>query len=80
MLCTETASCGEFLYDAMAQGGAQALGYPGGELAVGRRADLVVLHQQSSDNLTPQQLLDRAIFCDPSAVQREVLCGGRTVR
>lgn len=79
VLCTERASCGEFLYDAMARGGAQALGYPGGEIAVGRRADLIVLRDQCGENLTPQQLLDRAIFCDPPAVQREVLIGGRTV-
>ncbi len=79
VLCTAEQSCGEFLFDAIARGGAQALGIPGGELAVGKRADWLVLSDQSEANLDPGQLLNRAIFCDPAAVERQVFSGGRPV-
>lgn len=80
VLCTENASCGEFLYDAIARGGAQALAYPGGEIAVGKRADFLSLVDRSGGALAPQQLLDRAVFCDPATVDTEVVIGGVPVR
>lgn len=80
VLCSETASCGEFLYDAINRGGAQALAYPGGEIAVGKRADFLTLIDRSGGELTPRQLLDRAVFCDPAAVETKVVIGGVPVR
>jgi formimidoylglutamate deiminase len=80
VLCTENASCGEFLYDSIARGGAQALAYPGGEIAVGKRADFLTLVDRSGGELAPQQLLDRAVFCDPAAVDTTVVIGGLPVR
>lgn len=80
VLCNESDSCGEFLYDAVNRGGAQALAYPGGEIAVGKRADFLTLIDRSGGELKPRQLLDRAVFCDPSAVETIVVSGGVLVR
>ncbi len=79
VLCTADQSCGEFLFDAIAQGGAQALGIPGGELAVGKRADWIVLSDGSGANLAPGQLLNRAIFCDPAPLEQQIFSGGKLV-
>jgi cytosine/adenosine deaminase-related metal-dependent hydrolase len=80
VLCTEAASCGEFLCDAVNRGGAQALTYPGGVIAVGKRADFLTLIDRSGGELTPGQLLDRAVFCDPAAAETAVVIGGVPVR
>ncbi|MFN9881190.1 MAG: formimidoylglutamate deiminase [Planctomycetota bacterium] len=79
ILCTSEDSCGEFLYDAVARGGAQALGVPGGELVAGTRADWVVLSSPDAPEIPPGQLLDRAIFCDPAPLQQRVYLGGQLV-
>lgn len=79
VLCTEHSSCGEFLFDAAAAGGAAATGFAGGEIAVGHRADLLVLEPESDRQLDPGRLLDHFVFCSPAAVQRRVLLGGKPV-
>ncbi|MBC5801069.1 MAG: formimidoylglutamate deiminase [Candidatus Eremiobacteraeota bacterium] len=69
------ASCGEVLYSRAARGGAQACGRASGALAVGRRADLIVLHE-SDEDCTPA-VLDRYIFATDRAAPRHVMVGGR---
>jgi formimidoylglutamate deiminase len=68
------ASCGEVLYSRAAQGGAQACGRASGALAVGCRADLIVV--DSADEAAPTAL-DRYIFAADRAGPRHVMVGGR---
>lgn len=79
VLCTAESSCGEFLYDSLARGGAQALGVPGGELAVGKRADFLVLGSREGVDFSPGRLLDQAIFCDPAPIECRIFWGGQPV-
>lgn len=79
VLCTPERSCGEFLYDSVARGGAQAAGIPGGELTAGMRADWVQLTSPGDPQCAPGRLLDQAIFCDPTPVERRVYLGGQPV-
>ncbi|MFA5941437.1 MAG: formimidoylglutamate deiminase [Sinimarinibacterium sp.] len=72
-------SVGAALYRAALAGGAQALGQPVGAIAVGRRADLVVLDtrdpaliEQSGD-----RLFDAAIFGPTRHPVRQVMVSGR---
>ncbi len=72
---------GRTLYDAALQGGAQALGQPIGELAVGKRADFVVL-----DGADPyiacaegDAILNRWLFAGGDRQVRDVMVGGRWV-
>lgn len=73
------ASLGGRLYRAAASGGAQALAQPVGALAVGQRADWVVLDTQDPA-LAEQQgdgLLDAAIFGPARRPVRDVMVGGQ---
>jgi formimidoylglutamate deiminase len=72
---------GSHLWMQAALGGAQALGQPVGALAVGRRADLVVLN--ASDVALAGQasadMLDAAIFGPARAPVRDVMSGGKWI-
>lgn len=74
-------SVGRTLFTAALHGGAQAAGQPTSELAVGRRADLVVLDGQdpSLADLDDDTLLDAAVLGPGRALVRDVLIGGRWV-
>ena len=74
-------STGRTLFDKAAAGGAQACGHNSGEVAVGKRADFVVLdtdhpllYERSGD-----ELLDSWIFSGNSNVVRDVYVGGQHV-
>lgn len=76
------ASVGGYLYRQALHGGALASGRPVAGLAVGQRADLLVL-DTSHPNITGKrhdQILDSFIFCNhaPSPI-RDVMTGGRWV-
>ncbi|MDB5042030.1 MAG: N-formimino-L-glutamate deiminase [Candidatus Eremiobacteraeota bacterium] len=73
------ASCGETLYAAAARGGARACGLPAGEIAPGRRADLVVLDDREPPlaGAPPGELLDRYVFAADRAAPRHVMVRGR---
>jgi formimidoylglutamate deiminase len=72
-------SCGERLYADAAAGGAQACGLHAGRIALGARADLVVLDvaRPALAGSPPDELLDRYIFADDGAVPRDVMVAGR---
>ncbi|MDB4533860.1 formimidoylglutamate deiminase [Vicingaceae bacterium] len=66
VLCDESESVGRFLYSQACRGGAQALGLSAGQMAVGSRADIIVL-----DSLHPNMAarrydrwLDSFVFCE----------------
>jgi formimidoylglutamate deiminase len=74
-------SVGETLWRAALHGGAQASGFPVGELRAGARADLIVL-----DDASPllaardaRSLLDSFLFAGNTPLVRDVMCGGRWV-
>jgi formimidoylglutamate deiminase len=74
-------SLGRSLYEQALAGGAQAAGQPTSQLAVGRRADLVVL---AGDGSGPgedagEALLDSAVFGPGRGLVRDVMVGGRFV-
>lgn len=74
-------SVGANLWREAAAGGAQALGRPMGSIAIGMRADLVVL-DASSINLEGRSgdaLLDAFIFVGGRSAVRHVMVGGRWV-
>jgi formimidoylglutamate deiminase len=75
------ASVGRRLYTEALAGGAQALGRPIGALAVGRRADLLVLDPDhpSVATLSVERLLDGVIFAGNRNPVRDVMVGGRWV-
>jgi formimidoylglutamate deiminase len=81
VLAREGESTGLALYQAALSGGAQALGQPVGAIAVGHRADLVVL--DPDDPALAEQpashLLDAAIFGPARHVVRDVMVAGRWV-
>jgi formimidoylglutamate deiminase len=66
-------SCGEVLYTQAASCGARACGRAAGTIAVGQRADLVVLPRDDE----PDTLLDRYVFATDRAAPRAVYVGGR---
>ncbi len=78
VLAENTGSVGERLYLEAARGGARALAQSIGAIAVGSRADLVVL--DGSDPLlvtaATEELLDTYIFALGSAAVRDVMVGG----
>lgn len=79
VLATEARpSPGERLYADAASGGAAALGFEGGRIAAGARADLVVLDPESPPlwNKTPAQALDAWIFAGSRECVRDVMVGG----
>jgi formimidoylglutamate deiminase len=71
-------SLGGHLYRAACANGAQALAQPAGSLAVGRRADFVVLNRDDPALMeqTNAGLLDAAIFGPVRAPVRHVMVGG----
>ncbi|CAD5107319.1 formimidoylglutamate deiminase [Zestomonas carbonaria] len=72
---------GRTLYDAALAGGAQALGQPVGALAVGKRADWLVLDGDDPYLATSQDdaLLNRWLFAGGDRQVRDVMVGGRWV-
>jgi formimidoylglutamate deiminase len=66
------------LWQGACAGGAQALGQPVGMIAVGRRADLVVLDTEGADfeSLTASPALAVAMFSGIPAPVRDVYVGG----
>jgi formimidoylglutamate deiminase len=70
-----------FLWQGALRGGAQASGRPVGALAVGKRADLLVLDDThvNLDGVAPDEVLGRFVFCGNDNLVRDVLAGGRWV-
>ncbi|OYO30988.1 formimidoylglutamate deiminase [Janthinobacterium sp. PC23-8] len=70
---------GDYLWQSALQGGAQAAGRKLGALAVGCRADLLVL-DDAHPNLCAvavDEVLGSLLFCGNDNLVRDVLCGGR---
>jgi formimidoylglutamate deiminase len=72
---------GTRLWRDAAQHGAQAIGQPAGAIAVGRRADWLVLDNThpSMVGATAQTALDHLLFAGASAAIRDVMVAGRWV-
>ncbi len=72
---------GRYLWQAALCGGAQAAGRKVGALAVGLRADLLVLDDShpNLDGVRDEEVLGRFLFCGNDNLVRDVLCGGRWV-
>jgi formimidoylglutamate deiminase len=72
---------GTRLWRDAAQHGAQAIGQPAGAIAVGRRADWLVLDDThpSMVGATAQTALDHLLFAGGSAAIRDVMVAGRWV-
>jgi formimidoylglutamate deiminase len=72
---------GEFLWQGALHGGARASGRPVGALAVGKRADLLVLDDAhvNLDGAAEAEILGRFLFCGNDNLVRDVLAGGRWV-
>lgn len=70
---------GQYLWQAALRGGAQAAGRKVGALAVGLRADLLVLDDShpNLDGVRDEEVLGRFLFCGNDNLVRDVLCGGR---
>ncbi|MEE1893082.1 formimidoylglutamate deiminase [Pseudomonas otitidis] len=77
----EQPQVGRTLFDAALAGGAQALGQPVGELAVGSRADWIVLDGTDPylDTAEGDALLNRWLFAGGDRQVRDVMVGGRWV-
>jgi len=75
------AATGPKLFDAAASGGAQALQQPTGAIAVGQRADFVLLDGNAAQfaGLPLERLLDAWIFSGQPNAVREVYVGGERV-
>ena len=69
------------LYDAALSGGAQALGQPIGELAVGKRADWLVLDGNDPYLATASEdgILNRWLFAGGDRQVRDVMVNGQWV-
>ncbi|MDQ2823034.1 MAG: formimidoylglutamate deiminase [Pseudomonadota bacterium] len=76
-----TPDVGEFLWQGALHGGALASGRPVGALAVGKRADLLVLDDShvNLDGADPAEVMGRFLFCGNDNLVRDVLAGGRWV-
>lgn len=74
-------SVGANLWREAAAGGAQALGRPMGEIATGKRADLVVLdsHALNLEGRSGDALLDALVFASDGGSVKHVMVGGRWV-
>lgn len=72
---------GAALYGAALAGGSQALGHQGGTIAVGQRADIVVLDQNAPcfAAVTDGSVLDSYIFSGGPSPVRDVIVAGRQV-
>ncbi len=81
VLVRDGESTGLTLYQAALAGGARALGQPVGAIAVGRRADLLVLDADDPGlaEHAAANLLDAAIFGPGRRVVRDVMVAGRWV-
>ena len=81
MIGDTDAPVGEALWRAAARGGARALGIEGGRIAVGLRADLIVL--DTDDPALAEQplgrVLDAAIFGPCRRPVRDLMSGGRFI-
>ncbi len=77
----EGESSGRTLYQAALAGGARALAQPAGAIAVGLRADLVVLNGDDPALVEQpaQNVLDAAIFGPGRQIVRDVMVAGRWV-
>jgi formimidoylglutamate deiminase len=81
VLARDGESSGCMLYQRAVGGGAQALAQPVGAIAVGRRADLVVLNGDDPALVEQpaQNVLDAAIFGPGRQIVRDVMVAGRWV-
>jgi formimidoylglutamate deiminase len=81
LLAKDGESSGLALFRAALAGGAQALTQPVGAIALGSRADLVVLDTDDPALVeqAPANLLDAAIFGPGKRLVRDVMVGGRWV-
>ncbi|MFL6657227.1 MAG: formimidoylglutamate deiminase [Massilia sp.] len=72
---------GDFLWQAALQGGAQASGRPVGALAVGKRADLLVLDSEHPNlaGIGADDVLGTFVFSGNDNLVRDVMVGGRWV-
>jgi len=72
---------GDFLWQAALQGGAQAAGRPVGALAVGKRADLIVLDDDhpNLDGIDAADVLGCFVFSGNDNLVRDVMVGGHWV-
>ena len=72
---------GDFLWQGALAGGAQASGRPVGELATGKRADLLVLDDEHPNlaGALPEDVLGSLVFCGNDQLVRDVMVGGRWV-
>jgi formimidoylglutamate deiminase len=72
---------GDLLWQAALAGGAHASGRPVGALAVGRRADLLVLDDEHPNlaGAPADEVLGRLLFAGNDNLVRDVLVGGRRV-
>ena len=70
---------GRTLYDAAATGGARALAQPVGALAVGLRADLLVLDGDAPAlvHKSGDGIVDSLVFAGDRSCVRDVMVGGR---
>jgi formimidoylglutamate deiminase len=72
---------GQYLWQSALLGGAQAAGRPVGQLAAGKRADLLVLDSDhpNLDGVAPPDVLGTFVFSGNDNLVRDVLAGGRWV-
>jgi len=79
VLATAEHSCGHVLLQGAAKGGAQACGRAGGEIAVGKLADLTALDGSAPDLVGKQGdvLLDSFVFAGRSSMVTDVWSAGR---
>ena len=72
---------GDFLWQGALAGGAAASARPVGALAVGKRADLLVLDSEHPNlaGIAPDDVLGTLVFCGNDNLVRDVMVGGRWV-
>ncbi len=72
---------GDFLWQGALRGGAQAAGRAVGALAVGKRADLLVLDSEHPNlaGIDREDILGSLVFCGNDVLVRDVMVGGRWV-
>ena len=74
-----TASTAGALFDGALEGGSAAAGLPLGGLAVGQRADFLVIDREAAAllGIADEHVLDALVFSSPEAMPREVYVAGR---
>ncbi len=83
LACDQMPSVGENLLRGALEGGSQALGINAGAIAVGKRADLLVIDDQNTNlyGKTESSLLDSWIFaCDTNPVKDVMVNGNWVIR